>query len=80
VHGYGIVHRPALTSLHIFGKAIDMTISWDGTLQVKPKNKPKKSINSQPRSGLNHALWAVGATYGVLKLPSDPPHWSSTGH
>ena len=80
VHGYGIVHRPALTSLHIFGKAIDMTISWDGTLQVKPKNKPRKSISSQPRSGLNHDLWAVGATYGVLKLPSDPPHWSSTGH
>ena len=23
---------------------------------------------------------AVDATYGVLKLPSDAPHWSSNGH
>ena len=37
-------------------------------------------IDVRPRTGLNHELWAVGATYGVLKLPSDPPHWSSTGH
>jgi len=80
VDAYGIVHPPSLTSLHIFGKAIDMSISWDGTLQIKPKGKPKKSIASAPRSGLNHDLWAVGASYGVLKLPSDPPHWSSTGH
>lgn len=26
------------------------------------------------------ALWDLGATYGVHKLPSDPPHWSSTGN
>jgi hypothetical protein len=80
VHGYDIAHRPSLTSLHIFGKAIDMSVDWNGALKIKQKNGTKKTIGSLPRSGLNHALWAVGATYGVLKLPSDPPHWSSTGH
>jgi hypothetical protein len=80
VHGYDIVHRPSLTSLHIFGKAIDMSIEWDGALKIKQRNGTKKTIGSLPRSGLNHDLWAVGATYGVLKLPSDAPHWSSTGH
>jgi len=39
-----------------------------------------KAISSLPRSGLNHELWAVGATYDVLKLPSDAPHWSNSGH
>lgn len=80
VHGYDIAHRPSLTSLHIFGKAIDMSIGWDGNLQIKQKNGTKKLIKSLPHSGLNNQLWAVGATYGVIKLPSDPPHWSSTGH
>ena len=80
VHGYDIAHRPSLTSLHIFGKAIDMSIAWSGALQIKQKNGTRKTIQSQPRTGLNHELWAVGATYGVLKLPSDPPHWSTTGH
>jgi hypothetical protein len=80
VHGYDIVHRPSLTSLHIFGKAIDMSIGWNGVLKIKQRNGTKKTIGSLPRSGLNHDLWAVGTTYGVLKLPSDAPHWSSTGH
>jgi hypothetical protein len=25
-------------------------------------------------------LHALGATYGVIKLVSDPPHWSDDGH
>src|SRR5215831_9873173 len=79
VHGYGIVHRPALTSLHIFGKAIDMNVEWEGTLRIKQKNGTAKLIRSLPRTGLNHELWAVGATYSVFKLPSDAPHWSNTG-
>jgi hypothetical protein len=80
VHGYDIAFAPSLTSLHIFGKAIDMTIAWDGTLNIKQKNGVTKTIGSLPRSGLNHDLWAVGKTYGVFKLASDPPHWSSNGH
>lgn len=80
VHGYDIVHRPSLTSLHIFGKAIDMSIGWNGVLKIKQRNGTKKTIKSLPRSGLNHDLWAVGTTYGVIKLPDDAPHWSNTGH
>jgi hypothetical protein len=57
-----------------------MSVEWDGDLKIKQKNGTTKTIGSLPRSGLNHDLWAVGATYGVLKLPSDPPHWSSNGH
>jgi hypothetical protein len=60
---------PAGSSRTIFG--------WH---QRKQKNGATKTIGSLPRTGLNHDLWAVGATYGVLKLPSDPPHWSSNGH
>jgi hypothetical protein len=80
VHGYDIARRPSLTSLHIFGKAIDMSVGWDSALKIKQKNGTEKTIGSLPRTGLNNEFWAVGATYGVLKLPSDPPHWSSTGH
>jgi hypothetical protein len=79
-HGYEIVHEPSLKSLHIFGKAIDMSITWDGTLKIKQRNGTRKAIRTLPRSGLNHDLWALGATYGVHKLASDAPHWSSTGH
>jgi hypothetical protein len=71
-------HRPSC--LHMFGKTIDMSIEWNGTLKIKQKNGAKKTIGSLPRTGLNHDLWVVGATCGVLKLPSDVPHWSNTGH
>lgn len=80
VAGYGIAHRPSLTSLHIFGKAIDMNVSWSGDLKVKQKNGTLRTIGSLPRSGQNPELWKVGEGYGVIKLPTDPPHWSSTGH
>ena len=26
------------------------------------------------------ALWALGRSFGVIKLESDPPHWSDDGH
>lgn len=30
-------------------------------------------------TGTKSALYHLGATHGVIKLISDPPHWSSTG-
>lgn len=30
-----------ITSNHISGKAIDMTIKWSGSIKVKKKTKPK---------------------------------------
>ena len=80
VSAYGIVYRPALSSNHIRGEAIDMSISWSGTLNIKDANGRTVSIGS-PRSGAsNRTLWEVGKTYGVLKLASDAPHWSRNGN
>ena len=80
VDGYDIAFKPSLSSLHTVGKAIDMSIAWKGTLTIDQKNGKAKQIDTLPRSGLNPQLWAVGATYGVIKLASDKPHWSINGH
>jgi D-alanyl-D-alanine dipeptidase len=79
VDAYGIVYEPALNSNHTARLAIDMTITWDGTLTVKNANDKDVKITGTPRTGQNSTLIKVGATYGVLKLKSDPPHWSEDG-
>jgi hypothetical protein len=76
---FRIAFQPSLTSLHIQGRAIDMTISWDGTIQVKDAAGAPRAV-SAPRNGDNKVLQAIGASYGVKKLATDPPHWSDTGH
>lgn len=80
VDAYGIVYRPALNSQHTRGEAIDMTISWRGTLSIVDASGKIVAIKGTPRNGKNALLHAVGETYGVKKLNSDPPHWSSDGH
>jgi len=81
VQGYGIAYAPALVSRHSEGKAIDMTISWTGDLTITNGSGTAVTINSLPRNGSgNAALHHVGATYAVIKLHSDPPHWSTDGH
>jgi hypothetical protein len=81
VRGYSIVYRPALASRHTQGLAIDMNISWSGTLVIRDRNGQEVTITSTPRTGAGNAdLHRVGVTYGVHKLASDPPHWSSDGH
>jgi peptidoglycan hydrolase-like protein with peptidoglycan-binding domain len=84
VRKFGIVRKPSTgLSLHTMGRAIDMTISWTGTITVKDADGAGHSLGA-PRSGENNiALHAIGATYGVIKfayLPADPPHWSDNGH
>lgn len=76
----GIVVQPALGSLHIFGRAIDMNISWTDTIVVTDKTERDVSVGAPHDGGSNPTLHAIGATYGVKKLLSDPPHWSDTGH
>jgi hypothetical protein len=77
---FAIAFQPSLTSLHIEGRAIDMTIGWNGTLAIKDATGKVQSLGA-PRSGeTNTGLHKVGAGYKLLKLLSDPPHWSETGH
>lgn len=80
VRAYGIAFPPSLKSRHTQGLAIDMTLTWAGTIKIKDATGAVKAIGA-PRSGqTNTALHRVGASYGVIKLVSDPPHWSSDGH
>jgi hypothetical protein len=81
VQGYGIVFKPALTSRHTEGKAIDMTITWLNNLVIADGTGTTVTISSSPRDGAGNAdLHQVGSSYGLIKLLSDPPHWSSDGH
>lgn len=74
VGGYGIKYAPVLVSRHTQGRAIDMTIHWKGTLELADaKGVMHKCVQQDD-------LWPVGKTYGVIKLPVDPPHWSDDGH
>ena len=80
VRGYGIVFAPALTSRHTEGLAIDFTVTWNGDLTIQDAGKVPRKIASLPGNGGNPDLHEVGASYGVIKLVTDPPHWSSDGH
>ncbi len=80
VKAYGIVYPAALESRHIDGRAIDMTITWQGTLTLRDAGGHPWAIASLPRTGMHPQLWAIGKTFGVVKLASDPPHWSDDGH
>ncbi|HEX8610111.1 MAG TPA: hypothetical protein VF800_02380 [Telluria sp.] len=74
--------RPSLQSRHTAGRGIDMAISWKGTLSIVDATGAAVVITTSPRNGLNKALRAVGATYGVIKYRGpkrDDPHWSDTG-
>jgi hypothetical protein len=77
---YEIQFPASLESRHTQRRAIDMTIGWTGTLNIMDFNGQKHAISSSPRNGSNPELIKVGATFGVMKLVSDPPHWSDDGH
>ncbi len=74
VTGYGIVFAPVLTSRHSEGRAIDMTIT--GYVGKTFNNASNQSVQVNNATQLN----SLGASFGVIKLPSDPPHWSDDGH
>jgi len=81
VHAYQIEVQPSLTSRHILGEAVDMDISWTGVLEIRARGaRDVTRIAAGARNGSNPRLHDVGRSYGVLKLLSDPPHWSSNGH
>ena len=73
VRGYGIVFRPALTSRHTEGRAVDMTIT---------NHLNKSFVNSLGETAVISSekdLHELGRGFGVVKLKSDPPHWSDDG-
>jgi hypothetical protein len=81
VEGFGIQYEPSLTSRHTEGHAIDMNITWQNNLTIRTGNGVPTVIASLPRTGAGNAdLHRIGASYGVLKLATDPPHWSLDGH
>jgi hypothetical protein len=79
---FSVAYPAAFPTRHMLGLAIDMTISWDKqVLKVIDGNNITWTIKSLPRNGAgNLAIHRLGATYGVLKLVNDPPHWSDNGH
>ena len=80
VKAYRMAQVAVLHSRHTERKAIDMSITWSGTLTIKNAGGLAVAIATTPRTGLNPRLHTVGRTYGVIKLVSDRPHWSSDGH
>ena len=86
VTGFGLavppqsINPPSLTSHHITGKAIDMTIKWIGTMNVKNKAGTVVAVPFMANVNANSALHSVGDSYGVKKLRTDAPHWSIDGH
>lgn len=77
---FDIVYQPSLTSLHIQGKAIDMSISWAGTITIRDGKRRDVELGGPQNGARNTVLHRIGASYGVHKLLSDAPHWSVNGH
>jgi hypothetical protein len=80
VNDYGMVFIAKLASRHTERRAIDMTISWNGDLQITDAQGARNRIDTEPRDGTNPRLHTVARTYGVIKLLGDPVHWSDDGH
>jgi len=76
---FNMAYIASLTSNHISGKAIDMTITWTGTLKIKQKDGKEIEIKTAPFDGMNTELHKVGKTYKVIKHTTDKPHWSVNG-
>ena len=74
VSAYGMRHGAALHSNHTNRTAIDMNVSGVIGKTMTDANGDAVRIRNQAD------LHAVGASYGVHKLVSDPPHWSANGH
>lgn len=71
---------PSKTTNHGTGRAIDITVTWTGTISVKKADNTIVAVPFNANVNANTALHAVGASYGVNKLTTDAPHWSADGH
>ncbi len=80
VEGYDMAHQAVLKTRHEEGLAVDMVITWAGALKIADAKGKTVEVKSSPQNNNNKDLQAVALTYGVHKLGSDYPHWSSDGH
>lgn len=84
-NGFGLAvppnstNPPSLTRNPITGEAIDMTITWAGTIKVKQKSGTETPFIFTSNIMANTALHKVGASHGVKKLTTDAPLWSLNG-
>lgn len=76
---FALKFEPSLTSRHVKGKAVDMNIAWSGTISIKDANGNRIALGKPNNGEQNLTLHSIGASYGVFKLLSDPPHWSIDG-
>ena len=74
VNAYGMRHIAALQSNHTNRTAIDMNVG--GMIGKTMNDASGNAVRIRSEADLH----AVGASYGVHKLVSDPPHWSADGH
>lgn len=74
MQAYVIRYPAALDSRHTQRRAIDMTITGYRGKTIKDANSKDVEIADED------SLYALGKTYGVMKLVSDQPHWSDDGH
>lgn len=75
---YNTKVKPALTSLHIAGHAIDLSVRWTQTIHLLDGAGDMAII--PPGTGADSlALHAVARSYGIVKRRCDPPHWSVDG-
>lgn len=80
VDKYDLQVLPSLTSRHTAGRAVDMSITWSGRLSIRDYDGNVHYILTRPFDGTNPELVKVGASFGVVKLANDRPHWSDDGH
>jgi hypothetical protein len=79
VKAFGLEAMPSLQSRHIRGRAIDMSIGWQGTLSLHDFKGHVHHITVPPRDGGNQELAGIGASFGLCKKPGDTTHWSDDG-
>lgn len=75
---YAIVYPASLESRHTQRLAIDMTITVHAGSTITDANGAEHQFTTQA-SGMYAGVIAIGKTFGVIKLVTDPPHWSSDG-
>lgn len=74
VKAYGIAYPASLTSHHVRGNAIDITITWQSSFTIKDKTGEIHTIDIPRNGATNPQLREVGKTYGVKRtLEKDPP-------